>query len=158
MVLTSISATAKQRVLMQNVSLTSQYILSIMNELVPLYETAVRLSQGVSLLRIDTDLEDTSVCCKCSQHSKCMITVRQLIQLNAKQKELKELMSSDKLSMLPELHSRIAVLRNLMYVDSQDLVTLKGRCCCLVGELEKVHSRFAQVMHYCSLKCYLRIY
>lgn len=43
MVLTSISATAKQRVLMQNVSLTSQYILSIMNELVPLYETAVKL-------------------------------------------------------------------------------------------------------------------
>lgn len=89
MVLTSISATAKQRVLMQNVSLTSQYILSIMNELVPLYETAVKLSQGVSLLRIDTDLEDTSVCCKCSQHSKCMITVRQLIQVDGKAKRIK---------------------------------------------------------------------
>lgn len=134
MVLTSISASAKQRVLMQNASLTSQYIISIMNELVPLYETAVKLSKGVSLLRMESDLEDTSECWNCPQRSKCMAIVRQTIQLNAKQKELKELMSSDKLSMLPELHSRIAVLRNLMYVDSQDLVTLKGRCCCLVGE------------------------
>lgn len=118
---------------MQNSSLTSQYIITIMNELSPLYETVVKLSQGVSLLRMDNDLEDTSVCLDCPQRAKCMAIVRQTILLNAKQKELKEIMSSDKLGMLPELHSRIAVLRNLMYVDNQDIVTLKGRCCCLVG-------------------------
>ena len=91
MVLTSVSASAKQRVPMQGSSLTSQFIITIINDL----------------------------------------------------------MSSDKLGMLPELHSRIAVLRNLLYVDNQDLVTLKGRCCCLVGEGRKFYCSYGQEMLCC---------
>ena len=44
-------------------------------------------------------------------------------------------MGEEKLSLLPELHSRIAVLKNLQYIDEDDTVTLKGRCCCFVFRL-----------------------
>lgn len=149
MVLTSVSASAKQRVPMQGSSLTSQFIITIINELPPLFESAVKLSQGVSLVPVADDLEDTAVYRNCPQRYHYLGIVRRITQLNEKQKELKDLMSSDKLGMLPELHSRIAVLRNLLYVDNQDLVTLKGRCCCLVGEGRKFYCSYGQEMLCC---------
>ena len=56
------------------------------------------------------------------------------IELKRKRDVLAEEMSEEKLGLFPELHSRIAVLKNLNYVDANDVDTIKGRCCCVVRE------------------------
>ena len=55
-----------------------------------------------------------------------------LSALESKKEKLTSKMGEEKLSLLPELHSRIAVLKNLQYIDEDDTVTMKGRCCCFV--------------------------
>lgn len=57
-----------------------------------------------------------------------------ILELRAKRNEMKEEMSAEKLGLLPEVHSRIAVLKNLDFIDEDEMVTLKGRCCCFVGK------------------------
>lgn len=58
-----------------------------------------------------------------------------LSALESKKEKLTNKMGEEKLSLLPELHSRIAVLKNLQYIDEDDTVTMKGRCCCFVSQL-----------------------
>lgn len=55
-----------------------------------------------------------------------------LSALESKKEKLKSKMGEQNLSLLPELYARIAVLKNLQYIDKDDTVTLKGRCCCFV--------------------------
>lgn len=54
------------------------------------------------------------------------------LKIKKKRDLLAEEMSEEKLGLFPELHSRIAVLKNLKYVDENDVVTIKGRSCCFV--------------------------
>ena len=55
------------------------------------------------------------------------------LDLCKKEKILSSELSEEKLGLFPELHARIAVLRNLNYVDENDVNTIKGRCGCFVG-------------------------
>lgn len=62
--------------------------------------------------------------------------------LKEKKNAILDQLSDEKIAMLPELHARIAVLKNLQYIDENDMVTLKGRCCCLVGAVGTIDCRF----------------
>ena len=55
--------------------------------------------------------------------------------LKEKKNAILDQLSDEKIAMLPELHARIAVLKNLQYIDEDDTVTMKGRCCCFVSQL-----------------------
>ena len=54
------------------------------------------------------------------------------LEIKKKRDQIADAMSEEKLGLFPELHSRIAVLKNLQYVDENDVDTIKGRCCCFV--------------------------
>jgi antiviral helicase SKI2 len=43
-------------------------------------------------------------------------------------KELKHLLSTDSLSLMPEFRQRVEVLRKLNYIDNNNIVQMKGRC------------------------------
>ena len=110
-------------------------------------KNTIKLSMASLLFPVGTDIEDMpDSCTMCPDQSTCSATLHLLLKLQQKSDELNMHMSTNKMGLLPELHSRIAVLKNLQYIDDQDMVTLKGRCCCLVCVL--YHYIIISLYHY----------
>lgn len=136
---------------MQANSLPTQFIVTTCNELPGIYENTIKLSMTSLLFPVGTDIEDMPDCCTmCPDQSTCLATLHLLLKLQQKSEELNMHMSTNKMGLLPELHSRIAVLKNLQYIDDQDMVTLKGRCCCLVCLFSIISSSY----HFIILSLY----
>ena len=72
------------------------------------------------------------------------------LDLRKKERILSSELSEEKLGLFPELHARIAVLRNLNYVDENDVNTIKGRCGCFVGNVLFRHSSCRFEIEMCS--------
>ena len=129
-------STAKQRGVVQAKALPTEFVVKTCIELPGVYETAIKLATPTLLFPLPSDIEDLpDTCSLCLARGTCYACIRLIQQLREKEEELSLFMSTNKLGMLPELQSRIAVLKNLQYIDDQDMVTMKGRCCSNVGIL-----------------------
>ena len=123
-------STSKQRGAVQAKALPTEFVVKACIELPSIYETAIKLATPTLLFPLPSDIEDLpDTCSLCLARGTCYASIRLIQQLREKEEELSLFMSTNKLGMLPELQSRIAVLKNLQYIDDQDMVTMKGRCC-----------------------------
>ena len=133
-------STTKQRGIIQAKALPTEFVVKACMELPGIYETAIKLATPTLLFPLPSDIEDLpDTCSSCLTRGSCFASIRLIQQLREKEEELSLFMSMNKLGMLPELQSRIAVLKNLNYIDDQDLVTMKGRCCsnvCIIIPIE----------------------
>ena len=117
----------------------SQLVMSAAKELPGVFTEVEKMDMWVCL----TDsmrVESTASFLKESNRDQVLSLLLVITQLRAKRNEMKEAMSMEKLGLLPEVHSRIAVLKNLLYIDENEMVTLKGRCCCCVEAACRTHA------------------
>jgi antiviral helicase SKI2 len=60
-------------------------------------------------------------------------TLHRIKQLEAELQELKMALSDQNLELLPDYEQRVAVLKDLQYIDETSTVMLKGRVACEVS-------------------------
>lgn len=112
---------------------TAQLVTSIAQDMPGVY--AIVMSGKPPCLSESLKLPGTgSALGRMENKEEVLSTIANILDLRAKRNEMKEEMSAEKLGLLPEVHSRIAVLKNLDFIDEDEMVTLKGRCCCFVGK------------------------
>lgn len=112
---------------------TAQLVTSIAQDMPGVY--AIVMSGKPPCLSESLKLPGTgSALREMENKEEVLSTIANILDLRAKRNEMKEEMSAEKLGLLPEVHSRIAVLKNLDFIDEDEMVTLKGRCCCFVGK------------------------
>lgn len=129
-------------VLAQNVftaASMSQLVMSVAQELPGVFTEVVKMGRWACLAD-NMRVEATGSFLKGANREQVLSLLLVILQLRGKRSEMKEAMSTEKLGLLPEVHSRIAVLKNLLYIDENEMVTLKGRCCCYVDATDPGHT------------------
>lgn len=129
-------------VLAQNVftaASMSQLVMSVAQELPGVFTEVVKMGRWACLAD-NMRVEATGSFLKGANREQVLSLLLVILQLRGKRSEMKEAMSTEKLGLLPEVHSRIAVLKNLLYIDENEMVTLKGRCCCYVDATDLGHT------------------
>ncbi|KAG9396651.1 DSHCT (NUC185) domain [Carpediemonas membranifera] len=108
---------------------------------VPLTSHKIRdLDWGLAVSELETIERElqASPTFGCPDFTACYTRHRDRLTDAARLGELRAVLSDDNLQTLPALESRLAVLRDLGYVDSRHAVTPKGRAACEFGSISPV--------------------